>query len=77
MIDLFSTDSKKYVRNIENSQTKVTELEKKSRNLRIKKEEALILSMKDQENESHSRKDVGLLKENCKYLEKALNVAKL
>ena len=77
MIDLLSTDSKKYVRNIENAQAKVTELEKKYRNLRIKKEEALILSMKDQENESQSRKDVGLLKENCKYLEKALNVAKL
>ena len=33
--------------------------------------------MKDQENESQSRKDVEFLEENCKYLEKALNVAKL
>ena len=75
--DLLSTESKKYVRNAENTQTKVTELENVSRNLEIKKEEALILLMKAQENESQSKKDVELLKENCECLEKALKVAKL
>ena len=77
LTDLLSTESKKYVRNAENTQTKVTELENVSRNLEIKKEEALILLMKAQENESQSKKDVELLKENCECLEKALKVAKL